>query len=79
MFHAVERWDSGGILYNKEETGLGLRAMGWKRMLAELTMDKRGLQKKSIQMKQAFDEVQKALGDGKGGRKPSGRTGKRGG
>jgi len=39
--------------------------MDFKKKLANLTMDKRGLQMRSIQLKKSMDEVQKIIGQGR--------------
>jgi len=39
--------------------------MNFKQNLSKVTVDKRNLQKRSVQIKNSFDEVQKLLGGGK--------------
>ncbi len=39
--------------------------MDLKKQLGKLTLDKRNLQKRSLQIKKSFDEVQRIIGSGK--------------
>lgn len=43
--------------------------MDFKKKLEHVTMDKRELQKRSIQLKKSLDEVKKVIGTGKSKRK----------